>query len=134
MEPYKLKEIRRYEIGLCTSLISLSVIGLAFFTGDWIAKIFMAIPFIGFGFWLFYSWQGYRWLKKQTNVCYALVIDENGMLLGYDNGDVILSWDKISGVRFLRKKEDGVCLALLVVEPKDGEEVIFNLGRQKRIY
>ena len=80
MEPYKLKEIRRYEIGLCTSLPSLLVFGWVFWAGDWIVKIMMAIPCIASGFWLFYSWQGYRWLKKQTNVCYALVIDENGML------------------------------------------------------
>ena len=134
MEPYKLKEIRRYEIGLCTSLPSLLVFGFAFFAGDWIAKIFFAILCIAPGFWLFYSWQGYRWLKKQTNVCYALVIDENGMLLGYDNGDVILSWDKISGVRFLRKKvEDGGRLGVLVVIEKDGEEVIFNLDRHAPI-
>ena len=134
MEPYKLKEIRRYEIGLCTSLPSLLVFGFAFFAGDWIAKIFFAILCIAPGFWLFYSWQGYRWLKKQTNVCYALVIDENGMLLGYDNGDVVLSWDKISGVRFLRKKvEDGGRLGVLVVIEKDGEEVIFNLDRHAPI-
>ena len=115
------------------SVTSLLVLGLIFFVGDWIAKIAMAILCIAPGFWLVYSWKGYRCFKKQTNVYYALVIDENGMQMGYDNGDVVLSWDKISGVRFLRKKEDGVCLALLVVEPKDGEEVIFNLGRHAPI-
>ena len=133
MEPYKLKEIRRFEIGLCSSLIILLVVGLAFFTGDWLAKIFMAVPVIASGFWLFYSWQGYRWLKKQAKVYYALVIDENGMQLGYDNGDVVLSWDDISGVRFLRKKEDGVQLGLLVVKHKNGEEVTFNLCRHAPI-
>ena len=55
MAPYKLKEIRRYEIGLCTSLPSLLVFGFAFFAGDWIAKIFFAILCIAPGFWLFYS-------------------------------------------------------------------------------
>ena len=126
MEPYKLKEIRRFKIGLCQSVTSLLVLGLIFFVGDWIAKIAMAVLCIAPGFWLFYSWQGYRWLKKQTNVCYALVIDENGMQMGYDNGDVVLSWDKISGVRFLRKKvEDGGRLGVLVVIQKDGEEVIY---------
>ena len=66
-------------------------------------------------------------------MCYALVIAENGMLLGYDNGDVVLSWDDISGVRFLRKKEDGVQLGLLVVNHKDGKELIFNLCRHAPI-
>ena len=94
----------------------------------------MAVLCIAPGFWLAYSWQGYRWLRKQANVCYALVIDENGMQMGYDNGDVVLSWDKISGVRFLRKKvEDGGRLGVLVVIQKDGEEVIFNLGRHAPI-
>ena len=130
MAPYKLKEIRRFKIGLCQSITSLLVLGLIFFVGDWIAKIAMAVLCIAPGFWLAYSWQGYRWLRKQTNECYALVIDENGMQMGYDNGDVVLSWDKISGVRFLRKKvEDGGRLGVLVVIQKDGEEVIFNLGR-----
>ena len=133
MEPYKLKEIRRFKIGLCQSLVSLLVLGLVFWAGDWIVKIMMAILCIAPGFWLVYSWKGYRCFKKQTNVFYALVIDENGMQMGYDNGDVVLPWDKISGVRFLRKKEDGVRLALLVVKHKNGEEVIFNLGRHAPI-
>ena len=134
MAPYKLKEIRRYEIGLCTSLPSLLVFGFAFFAGDWIAKIFFAILCIAPGFWLVYCWKGYKCFKKQTNVYYALVIDENGMQMGYDNGDVVLSWDKISGVRFLRKKvEDGGRLGVLVVIEKDGEEVIFNLDRHAPI-
>ena len=134
MAPYKLKEIRRFKIGLCQSITSLLVLGLIFFVGDWIAKIAMAILCIAPGFWLVYSWKGYRCFKKQTNVYYALVIDENGMQMGYDNGDVVLSWDKISGVRFLRKKvEDGGRLAVLVVIQKDGDEVIFNLGRHAPI-
>ena len=134
MEPYKLKEIRRFKIGLCQSLVSLLVIGLVFFVGDWIAKIAMAIPCIASVFWLVYCWKGYKCFKKQTNVFYALVIDENGMQMGYDNGDVVLSWDKISGVRFLKKKvEDGGRLGVLVVIQKDGEEVIFNLGRHAPI-
>ena len=134
MEPYKLKEIRRFKIGLCQSITSLLVWGLVIFTADWIVKIIMAILFIFHAYWLFYSWKGYRCFKKQTKVYYALVIDENGMQLGYDNGDVVLSWDDISGVRFLRKKvEDGGRLGVLVVILKDGEEVIFNLGRHAPI-
>ena len=134
MEPYKLKEIWRFEVGLCQSLASLLVLGLVFWAGDWIVKIMMAIPCIASGFWLVYCWKGYKCFKKQTNVFYALVIDENGMQMGYDNGDVVLSWDKISGVRFLRKKvEDGGRLGVLVVIQKDGEEVIFNLGRHAPI-
>jgi hypothetical protein len=54
MEPYKLKEIRRYEIGLCTSLPSLLVFGFAFFAGDWIAKIFLLfyVLLLVFGFFI----------------------------------------------------------------------------------
>ena len=134
MAPYKLKEIRRFKIGLCQSITSLLVLGLVFWAGDWIVKIMMAILCIAPGFWLVYCWKGYKCFKKQTNVFYALVIDENGMQMGYDNGDVVLSWDKISGVRFLRKKvEDGGRLGVLVVIQKDGEEVIFNLGRHAPI-
>jgi len=133
MEPYKLKETRRFVIGICQSLIGLVVWGLVIFTADWIVKIIMAILFIFYAYWLFYSWKGYRCFKKQTKVYYALVIDENGMQLGYDNGDVVLSWDDISGVRFLRKKEDGVQLGLLVVNHKDGKELIFNLCRHAPI-
>ena len=133
MEPYKLKETRRFVIGMCQSLPVLVVLGLVIFTADWIVKIIMAILFIFYAYWLFYSWKGYRCFKKQTKVYYALVIDENGMQLGYDNGDVVLSWDDISGVRFLRKKEDGVQLGLLVVNHKDGKELIFNLCRHAPI-
>ena len=63
----------------------------------------------------------------------VLFIDENGIQLGYDNGDVVLPWNDISGIRFLRKKEDGVRLGLLVVNHKNGEEVTFNLCRHAPI-
>ena len=133
MEPYKLKETRRFVIGIYQSLFILLGFGLMIFTGDWIVKIVMAILCILPAFWLVYSWKGYKCFKEQTKVDYALVIDENGMQLAYDNGDVVLSWDDISGVRFLRKKEDGVNLGLLVVKHKNGEEVIFNLCRHAPI-
>jgi hypothetical protein len=133
MEPYKLKEIRRFVIGIYQSLFSLLALGLIFFTSGWIVKIIMAILCIVSAFWFVYSWKSYKCLKEQTKVYYALIIDENGIQLGYDNGDVVLPWNDISGIRFLRKKEDGVRLGLLVVNHKNGEEVIFNLCRHAPI-
>ena len=133
MEPYKLKETRRFVIGICQSLIGLVIFGVIFFSAGWIVKIVMAILCILPAYWLVYSWKAYKCLKAQTEVYYALVIDENGMQMAYYNGDVVLSWDDISGVRFLRKKENGVQLGLLVVNQKNGEEVIFNLCRHAPI-